>query len=444
MLDLILSGGTVVNATGSTRADVAIDGGRVVGLMQPETVAVARMRLDVTGKHLLPGLIDAHAHLRDPGLTQKEDFTSGTTAAALGGVTTVLDMPTDSPWTDTAARLADKMARAVGRLQVDVGFQAVLTKGLADVEALIALDPVSLELFTADVPPEFMFDSLDSISQALKALASKNMLIGVSPGDQSILMGSAVRDKAGDIAAFLASRPPLAEAGGIARALIAGADAGARIHVRQINSAAGAAVWRRLRDLCDASIETMPQNLFFTAEDYAVQGAGLKGSPPLREKRDVEALRAALSDGLIDMVATDHAPHAPVEKTTGYETFADIPGGMPGVQTLLATMLKLVGEGVIRLPDVVRMCAFAPARRFGLGGSKGAIAPGMDADIAVIDLNQTSVIRNDDQASKAGYTPFDGWVIPGRLTGVFLRGTQIVRDGAMIAAGHGRAVTRQT
>lgn len=444
MLDLILSGGTVVNATGSTRADVAISGGRVVALMRPDTVAVARMRLDVTGKQLLPGLVDAHAHLRDPGLTHKEDFTSGTTAAALGGVTTVLDMPTDDPWTDTAARLADKMARAAGRLQVDVGFQAVLSQGLAEAEALIVMRPVSLELFTTDVPPEFMFDSLDSISQALKALASKDLLIGVSPGDQSILVGSAARGKGSDIAAFLASRPPLAEAGGIARALIAGADAGARIHVRQINSAAGVAVWRRLRDLCDASVETMPQNLFFTAEDYAVQGADLKGSPPLRAKRDVEALRAALSEGLIDMVATDHAPHAPAEKTMQYKAFSDIPGGMPGMQTLLATMLKLVGEGVIGLPDVARMCAFTPSRRFGLGGSKGAIAPGMDADIAVIDLNQTSVIRNGDQASKAGYTPFDGWVIPARLTDVFLRGTHIVRDGALIAAGHGRVVTRQT
>ena len=216
MLDLILSGGTVVNATGSTRADVAISGGRVVALMRPDTVAVARMRLDVTGKQLLPGLVDAHAHLRDPGLTHKEDFTSGTTAAALGGVTTVLDMPTDDPWTDTASRLADKMALAAGRLQVDVGFQAVLTKGLAEAEALIALRPVSLELFTADVPPEFMFDSLESISQALKALASKDLLIGVSPGDQSILVGSAARGKGSDIAAFLASRPPLAEAGAAA------------------------------------------------------------------------------------------------------------------------------------------------------------------------------------------------------------------------------------
>ena len=132
MLDLILSGGTVVNATGSTRADVAISSGRVMALMPPDTVAVARRREDVTGKHLLPGLVDAHAHLRDPGLTHKEDFTSGTTAAALGGVTTVLDMPTDDPWTDTAARLADKMARAAGRLQVDVGFQAVLSQGLAE------------------------------------------------------------------------------------------------------------------------------------------------------------------------------------------------------------------------------------------------------------------------------------------------------------------------
>lgn len=444
MFDLILAGGTVVNASGSLRADVAMAGGRIAALLPPGAEAESLARLDVSGKHLLPGLVDAHAHLRDPGLTQKEDFTSGTTAAALGGVTTVLDMPTDDPWTDTAARLASKMALAEGRLQVDVGFQAVLTQGLAEAEALIALRPVSLELFTADVPQAFMFDSLDSVAQTLRALARHDILMGISPGDQSILLGSAARDKGTDIAAFLASRPPLAEAGGIARALIAGAEARARVHVRQINSAAGVAVWRRMRDLCDASVETTPQNLFFTAEDYTVQGAGMKGSPPLRSRQDVEALREALSEGLIDIMATDHAPHTPVEKSASYKAFADIPGGMPGMQTLLATMLKLVGEGVIGLPDLARICAFTPARRFGLGASKGAIAPGMDADIAVIDLARTTVIRNADQATKAGYTPFDGWEVPGYLTDVFLRGTRIASEGRLIAAGQGHVVISQS
>ncbi|MGX8012974.1 hypothetical protein ACVDG8_030370 [Mesorhizobium sp. ORM8.1] len=225
------------------------------------------------------------------------------------------------------------------------------------------------------MPDAFLFATLDAVAEALRAFDGADTLIGISPGDQSILSGSAARDRSGSIAAFLDSRPPLAEANGIARALIAAASAEARIHVRQINSELGVETWSRLRGMADASVETTPQNLFFTAADYETQGARLKASPPLRSPHDVDALRAALSAGLIDIVATDHAPHAPVEKAASYAAFADIPGGMPGLQTLLSTMLKLVDEGLIALPDLVRMCASNPAERFGLGRRKERSPP---------------------------------------------------------------------
>jgi dihydroorotase len=164
----------------------------------------------------------------------------------------------------------------------------------------------------------------------------------------------------------------------------------------------------------------------------------------LRAKSDVEALRAALSEGLIDIVGTDHAPHEAAEKAADYAAFADIPGGMPGLQTLLPVMLKLVDEGVIGLTDLVRMCARNPAIRFGLGRRKGAIVPGHDADILIVDRRGNTIISNVQQASLAGYTPFDGWDVQGRLTNVFLRGHEIVRDGALTGAARGTVVRRQT
>ena len=442
MFDLILSGGTVVNAEGALRSDVAIVDGRVAGLLSPGEPATARTIIDVSGRHVLPGLVDAHAHLREPGLTHKEDFESGTAAAALGGVTTVLDMPTDDPWTATPAQLCAKMALAAGRIHVDVGFQVVVSHSV-DIEAFEALRPVSFELFTADVPEKFLFPTLDAVSEVLGRFANRNTLVGVSPGDQSILIGSAGRDRTGDIAAFLASRPPLAEANGIARAVLAASSTGARIHIRQINSGPGIETWRRLRDLADATVETTPQNLFFAAGDYAsCQGAKLKGSPPFRTKQDVETLRFAMRDGLIDIVATDHAPHSPEEKSAAYPAFADIPGGMPGLQTLLQLMLKLVGEEVIGLADLVRMCARNPATRFGLGKQKGSVAPGYDADLLIVDRGRTGRIANEDQASKGGYTPFDGWDIPARLERVFLRGHEIMRHGRLTGAPCGLVVRR--
>lgn len=441
MFETLISGGTVVDGEERpARRDVCISGGKVVALAEPGSARGATT-IDVSGCMLLPGLIDAHAHLREPGLTHKEDFSSGTHAAALGGVTTVLDMPTDEPWTASAEQLADKIAMADGRIHVDVGFQAVVTKDASLDAGLLELGPVSFELFTADVPEAYLFGTMDAVSERLRLLADTRALIGISPGDQSILLGSAARQAGdGSVAAFYASRPPLAEAGGVARAVLAAAQTGARVHVRQINSALGVATWRRLRDMADVSVETTPQNLFFTADDYETHGAGLKASPPLRQAQDVAALREALSSGLIDMVATDHAPHSAAEKAEPRASFADIPGGLPGLQTLLATMLKLVDEGVIDVSAIARLCAANPADRFGLKGRKGRIAVGHDADILVLDPGRQSIVRAADQVSKAGYTPFDGLRVRHSLSRVFLRGREIVRDGALVARAMGRAV----
>ncbi|TPI23403.1 dihydroorotase family protein [Mesorhizobium sp. B4-1-1] len=444
MFETLIRGGTVVNADGLGRRDIGIAAGKVAALIAPGEAAEASTLIDASGCLLLPGLVDAHAHLRDPGLTHKEDFSSGTHAAALGGVTTVLDMPTDEPWTATSDQLAGKMAAAEDCIHVDVGLQAVVSRDLSLVPRLLRLAPVSFELFTADVPDTFFFASLDTVAEALKAFAGADTLIGISPGDQSILTGSSERNRSGSIAAFLDSRPPLAEANGIARALVAAASAEARIHVRQINSGLGVETWSRLRGVADASVETTPQNLFFTAQDYEAQGANLKASPPLRSPHDVDALRAALSAGLIDVVATDHAPHAPAEKAAAYAAFADIPGGMPGLQTLLPTVLRLVDEGLIALPDLVRMCASNPAERFGLGRRKGRIAAGYDADLLILDPRQSSTIANADQVSRAGYTPFDGWTVKARLTSVFLRGREIVREGLLVGRARGKIVTRES
>ncbi|MGT2465773.1 dihydroorotase [Mesorhizobium atlanticum] len=444
MFETLIRGGMLVNADGLSRGDVGIAAGKVAAVIAPGEAAEARTVIDASGSLILPGLVDAHAHLRDPGLTHKEDYSSGTHAAALGGVTTVLDMPTDEPWTATAEQLADKMAIAEGRIHVDVGLQAVVSRDLSRIPRLLDLAPVSFELFTADVPDGFLFATLDDVAEALQAFAGTDTLVGISPGDQSILAGSTARDRSGSIAAFLDSRPPLAEANGIARALVAAASAEAKVHVRQINSELGVETWSRLRGMADASVETTPQNLFFAAQDYETQGANLKASPPLRFAHDVDALRAALGAGLIDIVATDHAPHAPAEKAASYAAFADIPGGMPGLQTLLPTMLRLVDDGLIALPDLVRMCSHNPAERFGLGRRKGCIAAGSDADLLILDPRRSSTIAGADQVSRAGYTPFDGWTVKSRLISVFLRGDEIVRDGKLVGPAQGKIVTRES
>jgi dihydroorotase len=429
VFDLVLRGATIVEASGTLRADLGVRDGRVATLLNPETPVSAKIERRVDGCFLLPGLVDAHVHLRDPGLTHKEDFESGTRAAAAGGVTTLLDMPTDDPWTDSVDSYIDKQRLAAGRLHVDVGLQVALRRDARDLQALRALGPVSFEVFTADVPEAYLHDTQFSLNHALKLLKPLDVLACVSPGDQSLLESVAK----GGVDAFLASRPPVAEATGIAKAILAAAETKTRVHIRQTNSALGVATFRRMRSMADVSIETTPQCLLFTADDYARLGADIKASPPMRSAEDRDALLAALREGLIDIVATDHAPHTRAEKKANYDHFADIPGGMPGVQTLLATMLHFVATGDIDLPALVRMCSTNPAQRFGIGNRKGTLAQGRDADILVLDPRLDTSINHAGQLSRAGYTPFDGMRVPGRLTAVFLRGEPVFEDGQRLA-----------
>ncbi|WP_131194573.1 dihydroorotase [Lichenihabitans psoromatis] len=432
--DLVLRGGTVVEATGRARVDLAIRDGRIAAQLRPGEPAEATMVLDMSGRLLLPGLVDAHAHLREPGLTHKEDFASGTQAAAAGGVTTILDMPTDEPWTDTPDLLRAKMAMTMGRLHVDVGFQVAMRRDTTDCRALRDAGAVSFEVFTADVPTIYRHDTIDALAAAVGRIAAVDGLIGLSPGDQS-LIDAADGEPIGSIAAYLASRPPLAEANGIARAILVAADRGGRVHIRQSNSALGLDTWRRMRDLADVSIETTVQCLLLTAERYTDLGAAIKASPPFRADADRLALLAAVREGIVDIVATDHAPHTPTEKAAPVAHFAEIPGGLPGLQTLLPCMLHLVGRGDLTLSDVVRVCATNPALRFGLLGRKGALTVGHDADILVLDPAMTSTIRNEDQRSKAGPTPFAGLTFPFRLDRVLLRGRSIfTHDGVSTSA----------
>ncbi len=434
--DLVLRGGSLVEPSRLIRRDLAVRDGRVAAHLRPGEPATATAEFDVTGCYLLPGLVDAHAHLREPGLTHKEDFASGTRAAAAGGVTTILVMPTDEPWTDTAERLRAKTALAEGRLHVDVAVQAAVRRDGTDLRALRDDGAVSFEVFTADVPREYRHDTVEALADAVGRIAAVDGLIGVSPGDQSLL-DAANAAEAADIAAYCASRPPLAEAAGIARAVLVAADRGGRVHIRQSNSALGIETWRRLRDMADVSIETTVQCLLLTADRYRDLGAAIKASPPFRSERDRLALVAAVRDGTIDMVATDHAPHSPAEKQVPYPRFADIPGGMPGLQTLLPCMLHLVDRGDLALPDLVRLCALNPAERFGFGTRKGALAIGCDADILVLDPRSASTVTDAEQQSKAGATPFAGLTVPFRLDRVFLRGKMVAADGVVASKPRG-------
>jgi len=406
MYDLLVEGGMLVDGDELQRCTLAVTGGKVAALLSPSERNEGKEKLDVGGCLVLPGLVDAHVHFREPGLTHKEDFESGSRAAALGGVTTVMVMPTDSPMTQTPEQFAAKRRLAEGRCHVDFALQALLGPDVSHVKALAGAGAVSFEIFLGLLGPGQKIDDDETLVAALKEVHEVGGVAGVTAFESS-------------------------EAAGMSRLLAAHRKAGGRMHLRQVSAAESIGVLGAQ----GVTSEVTPHNLLLTEETLHRLGAVAKVIPPLRTPADIAALQKALAEGKITMVATDHAPHTPEEKSLPLEK---APGGFPGVQTLLPLLLKLVADRVLTYADLVRVACAEPARVFGLFPRKGALRPGADADFVVVDPSWPMQIRNADQASKAGRTPFDGWIAPATPVMTFLRGEMIAREGRVVGKPRGR------
>lgn len=443
MFDLLIRGGDIVDANFSGRADLAVRDGRVAERLTPGAAAEARTTVDASGLLILPGLVDAHVHLREPGLTHKEDFETGTQAAAAGGVTTVMVMPTDDPLTLTPDQFAQKRELGERAAHVDFALQAGLGPDLRHVQGLADLGAVSFELFLADVSPAILTSDAETLLQALFEIARCGAIAGITPGDHDLVTRRTAAARAGSTGSrgdFPASRPPISEALGVARACLAAEETSARVHLRQVSCRRSLSVLRGLAARGDVSAEVTPHNLVLDESELLRQGPFAKVAPPLRSRDDVLAMQEALRDGTIGIVATDHAPHLPAEKEAGMNDIWKAPAGLPGLQTFLPVMLGLVEEGCLSFRDLVRTCCAEPARRFGLFPRKGAIRPGSDADLVLVHPDERFQIRNEDQYSKSRRTPFHGREVRGRPVRAYLAGTEIMRDGLVEGKPGGRFV----
>lgn len=436
VFDLCVAGGTLVDASGVRAGSLLVSGGRIAAIASPGEAVTARETVDVAGATVLPGLVDAHVHFREPGLTHKEDFASGTQAAAAGGVTTVMVMPTDQPFTTDVERFEEKCALAAGRLHVDVALQAALGPATNDlrstVKALADAGAVSFEIFLADVPETFVTPDAGHLMPLLGAVAEVGGIAGISPGDLSLhawALADAERRFGRDRRAHLASRPPEAEALGVTKACMTARLSGAHVHIRQVSTGLSVAALSAFADE-NISAEVTPHNLLLDETVLLRLGPEAKVFPPLRRLADVAAMQQAVASGQIGIVATDHAPHAPHEKAAGEEDLAKAPGGFPGVQTLLPALLKLRDQGVIDLRRVATVASETPARRFGLYPRKGHLGAGADADFLILADGVTTV-EPGKQLSRGSLTPFAGLSVRGQLQAVYLRGVPVVKDGVL-------------
>jgi dihydroorotase len=442
--DLVIRNGKVVAPDSVIDASIAIKDGVVISVGADATMPPARETLDAKGMHVLPGAIDDHVHFRDPGYPHKEDFASGTAAAAFGGVTTVFDMPNTIPATGTPDILSAKHTMAVGKAHVDFGLYGLLGEDTIEHVPELAKSVIGFKLYMGNTFGKIATPSTGAMLECFEVVALTGKRVSLHAETNSITERREARlRQAGriDPLAHIASRPAVVAVEAVSRAAILSEWTGARIQILHISSADELRPLREAKARgVDITGETCPHYLLLSTDDYARVGGVIRVNPPVREKRNQEPLWAALIDGTIDVIATDHAPHSIEEKTRNDIWTVDC--GFPGVETQMPMMLTEAAVGRFSVSDYVRWSAANPAKIWGLYPRKGVIQAGADADIAIVDLDREWSIDDAKLQSLSRITPFHGRKVKGLPVHTLVRGRFVMKDRTLMPAtrGWGRSV----
>jgi allantoinase len=444
-------------------ADLLVEDGRFVAVEAPGSAASesAEETIDLGGRLVLPGVIDGHVHFDDPGFTHRENFETGTRAAAAGGVTCIVDMPcTSLPPVTSRENLQAKLAVIEPKARVDfLLWGGASENALEDpdwrrnLEDITAEGVGSIKVYMLSGMDTFRDLRRDQLTEILRETARLGVPVGVHAEDREMVHALTTQLQAEGRNApldYAASRPPEAEVSAVRTMCELAVETGARVHIVHLATGRALDVLTEFREGGAAvSAETCPQYLAFTDEDLSSLGALLKTAPVVKSAADRDRLWDGLASGELAYVATDHAAGQwPEEKHTG-SIWTDY-GGVPLVELSLPYLLSEgVAKGRITLERLTEITASAPARFFGVERRKGRIAPGLDADLVVLDEDETWTVRADDLHNLNRYSPFDGHSFRGRVRATYVRGEPVyVRadDGSETfgTAGYGRRVRRET
>ena len=428
--DLVLKNGTVMTPWGRVECDVAVKDGRIAALGSFANAKTAAAK-DVKGLHVLPGVIDSQVHFREPGNAHKEDLESGSRAAVLGGVTSVFEMPNTNPPTTTAEALNDKLARAKGRMWCDHAFYVGATPDNAEtLPALEAMPGVAgVKMFMGSSTGNLLVP--DDV-HVREVLAYGRRRVAVHAEDEARLVARKGEAKRGDPRSHPVWRDAETALLATQRVVKLARETARRVHILHVSTADEMAFLRTNKDI--ATAETTPNHLTLIApECYERLGTYAQMNPPVRDRAHYDAIWNAMSEGIVDVLGSDHAPHTREEKDKGYP---DTPSGMPGVQTLTPLLLDHVNAGRLTLERFVDLVAHGPQRIFGLA-TKGRIAVGFDADFTLVDLKAQRTIENKWIASRCGWTPYDGKRVTGWPIATIIRGRTVMEGDALIGVAAG-------
>ncbi len=435
--DMILTGGTVLTPSGPEQIDVGVSNEKITALGSLGD-ASADQRIDCAGLHVLPGVIDSQVHFREPGNTHKEDLATGSAAAAAGGVTAFFEMPNTAPLTITKEAIDDKLDRAKGRSWTDHAFY--VGGSAANIETLPELENAGgicgVKIFMGSSTGDLLTAEDDIIREILKA------------GSRVVAVHAEDNQRLQERAHMVEGNPPVSThpewrdvetcLKATRRVLALAEETRRRVHVLHITTAEEMDLLAKHKHL--ASVEVTPQHLTLAApECYERLGAKAQQNPPIRDARHREALWAAVANGTVDIVATDHAPHTLEEKALPYP---QSPSGMTGVQTFVPIMLDHVNAGKLTLQRFIDLTSAGPARIFRMAG-KGRVALGYDADFTLVDMKADRAIQDSWIRSKSQWTPFDGKRVTAWPISTIIRGNVVMRDDELIGEPAGKPVRFQ-
>lgn len=435
--DLIVRGGEVANHAGRGMADVGVIDGRIAFIGDLSQASAGEV-FDATGLTVLPGVIDTQVHFREPGLEWKEDLETGSRAAALGGVVAVFEMPNTNPNTTDPDTMADKLVRANNRMWTDHAFYVGGThenaEHLADLERLPGC--CGVKVFMGASTGDLLIADDEGVR---KVLSNVRRRATFHSEDEYRLVERRSLARTGDWTSHPEVRDAESAIMSTRRLVGLAKETGARIHVLHVTTKDEMEFLRFHKDV--ATVEITPQHLTLVApEAYQRLGAYAQMNPPIRSQEHVDALWLwGMQQGLADVLGSDHAPHTREEKSKPYPAS---PSGMPGVQTLVPLMLTHVAEGRLSLERFIDLTSGGAQRVFGTA-NKGRMAVSYDADLTIVDLKAKKTIAHDQQASRCGWTPFDGFETTGWPVATIVRGRVVMKDGELIGQAHGQPVRFQ-
>lgn len=399
--------------------NVIIENGKIIDISDNSSGET----INAAGKIILPGLIDIHTHMREPGLTHKEDFLTGSMAAAAGGVTTILEMPNTKPPTTTLAALEEKREMAK-KAVVNYGIYMGATADNME-QVMKASNIAGVKIYMGSSTGNLLVTD----TEVIKKFFSSGKRIIVHAEDEELMNKNAARYKGEsnpEIHAKIRSSEVESSAIKNAASMLSSCNY-KQVHFTHTSTKESMSIVKEAKKNNNISCDVTPHHLFLTADELGRQGNFAKMNPALRSREDVNALWNAINEGVVDCIATDHAAHTKEEKEASYW---EAPSGVPGLETMLPLLLDAVNKNRLTLQRLAELTAANPAKLFGVR-NKGKIEIGYDADLVVADMDKTKEVKNEELFTKCKWSPFSGWKLRGWPVMTIVNGNVVYDEGAV-------------